>query len=158
MPNDSIRQAELNALEWALQASQGDNPCWKAATDSSIKEMYSIAYFLYGHRRYLDASHYFRLLCTSRPTAPKYWKGLGACFQMLKEYQSAIDCYASAQILNGKKPDPYLYLHAADCYIGLNETKPALKALKAARKRGLEIKDRRVLEHVKLMQDIWSKS
>jgi type III secretion system low calcium response chaperone LcrH/SycD len=158
MPTESIHQTDLNALEWILQSLQEENPFGKAATGDQIREMHAIAYFLYGQRRYLDASHHFRLLCTARPGESKYWKGLGACFQMLKEYQEALNCYAAAQLINEKNTDPYLYLHAADCYIGLNETKLALKALKAARKRGLAVKDQRVLEHVKIMQDIWSKS
>lgn len=148
--------AERKFLEWAHQVAEGKNP-FSHAPEEKIKEMYALAYFLYGQQHYLDASHFFRQLAAARPSEAKYWKGLGACLQMLKDYDGALNCYASAQMLNGAQKDPYLYLHAADCYIALKEVKNAFKALDAARLRAEKTKEKRVLEHVKLMREMWSK-
>jgi len=156
MSAQAFSPAEKQFFEWADQVAQGKNP-YSHAPEEKIQEMYALAYFLYGQQHYLDASHLFRQLVAARPSEAKYWKGLGACLQMLKEYGNALNCYASAQMLNGAKSDPYLYLHSADCYIALKEVKNAFKALEAARLRAEKINDQRVLQHVKLMRELWSK-
>jgi secretion system chaperone SscA len=155
MSANTISPAESQFLDWARQVAEGKNP-YSLAPEEKIKEMYALAYFLYGQLHYLDASHLFRLLAAAQPSEPKYWKGLGACLQMLKDYDSALNCYASAQLLNRSQTDPYLYLHSADCFIALKEVKNAFKALDAAHKRAEKTKDKRVLSHVKLMRELWS--
>lgn len=156
MSANQIAPAESQFLEWAHQAAEGKNP-YSLAPEEKIKELYALAYFLYGQQHYLEASHLFRLLAAARPSEPKYWKGLGACLQVLKEYDEALNCYASAQMLYRAQTDPYLYLHSADCYIALKEVKNAFKALDAAHKRAEITKDKRVLQHVKLMREMWTK-
>lgn len=148
--------AEKHFIDWVSQLGEGKNSCGNI-TKESVDELYALAFFLYQQKHYLEASHYFRLLAAACPSEAKYWKGLGATQQLLKDYDSALNCYASAQMLNGTQPDPYLYLHSADCYIALKETKNALKALAAAGMCAKKNKDQRVLQHVKLMQKIWSK-
>ena len=156
MSAKQITATERQFLEWAHQAAEGQNP-YGHAPEEKIKELYALAYFLYGQQHYLDASHLFRLLAAARPSEPKYWKGLGACLQVLKEYDGALNCYASAQMLYLTQTDPYLYLHSADCYIALKEVEKAFKALDAAHKRAEITKDKRVLQHVKLMREMWTK-
>ncbi len=75
---------------------------------------------------------------------------------MQHEYEEAINCYLYTQMLNQDKPDPYLYVHAADCYFALKRVKSGLKALEAAHLSAeKEIQDQRVLRHVALMRDLW---
>lgn len=157
MSANTLSHTESQFLAWAHQAAEGKNP-YGHAPEEKIKEMYALAYFLYGQKHYFDASHLFRLLTVARPSEPKYWKGLGACLQMLKAYEEALNCYASAQMLYRRETDPYLYLHTADCYIAIKEVKSAFKALDAAHTRAEAVKDKRVLQHVKLMREMWSKT
>lgn len=147
--------AERQFMEWAHLLAEGKNP-YSAVAEEKIEEMHALAYFLYGQQHYLDASYIFRQLTIARPSEAKYWKGLGACLQMLKDYNDALNCYVSAQLLNGESPDPYLYLYAADCYLALKEVKSGFKALEAAKIQAKKINDQRVLQHVKLMNEMWS--
>lgn len=143
-------------MEWVSQLAEEKKP-FAHISEEKINEMYALAYFLYRQKHFFDSSCIFRQLTVARPAVSRYWKGLGACLQMEKEYEDALNCYASAQLLNGKNPDPYLYLHAADCYFALSNKENGCIALKSARQSAEKINDQRLLHHVKLMQEIWSK-
>jgi type III secretion system low calcium response chaperone LcrH/SycD len=156
MASEALNHLDRQGIEWMQQVIEGRNPFADVA-EEKIQGMHALAFFLYREQQYRDASHFFRLLVASRPSEAKYWKSLGACFQMLKEYEQAINCYISAQILNKNQPDPYLYVHAADCYFVLQQKEAGLKALEAARFIAKEKNDRRILKHVALMRDLWSK-
>lgn len=121
-------------------------------------EIYALAYTLYQNLRYEDASHYFRLLVATHPSEAKFWKGLGACAQMQKDYEEALDCYCCcAHFCHQNQADPYLFVQTADCHFALKEVNEGLKALEAARSIAKKIGDTRVLEHVALMQQVWKK-
>lgn len=122
----------------------------------TIAELYALAYWLYGNRDYGEATSLFRILATARPSEPKYWKGLGACLQMQKEYQEAIKAYSSAEVLHLKTKDPYLYVHKADCYLALKQIGDALQALQTARVYAKQKKNDSIVRHVTFMQQIWS--
>lgn len=141
-------------LEWADKLAMGNNP-FGDVSDEKVKEIYALAYLLYSDRHFQEASHFFRNLILARPAEPKYWKGLGACLQMLKEYDEAIDCYTSAQILKGKEADPYIYLHTADCYFALKDVQEAFKAIKTAEQLAKKNHNQQILGHVKLMHELW---
>ena len=65
MSANEITLAESQFMEWAHQATEGKNP-YGLAPEEKIKELYALAYFLYGQQHYLDASHLFRLLAAAR--------------------------------------------------------------------------------------------
>ncbi len=117
-------------------------------------EIYPIAYDLYQRQEYLAAISWFYLLTALDPLEPKYWKGLGAALQMKQKYEQALDCYEHAQTLNKSQPDPYIYIHAADCHFALKHVKQGLKVLEQAKLRAQS--DHKILNHVALMQELWS--
>lgn len=156
MTGETLSHFDCQALEWVNQVLEGHNPLGHMA-DEKVEEIYALAFFLYRNQQYQDASHFFRLLVVFRPSEAKYWKGFGACQQMQQDYEHALNCYMSAQILHQNRPDPYLYVYAADCYFALKQKENGLKALEAARLKGKETKDARILKHVALMRDLWSK-
>jgi len=156
MTANALGPLESHLVEWVHQVIEENHPLNQVA-EEKIQEIHTTAFLLYRDRHYQDASHFFRLLAVARPSQAKYWKGLGACLQMQKNYEEALNCYLSAQILNGEKQDPYLYVHAADCYFALQQRDEGLKALESARLRAERIKDQKVLKHVALMRDRWSK-
>lgn len=157
MLKESFGQFETDLIEWMNQFTQaGENNQLIDVTPQKEKELYYMAYHLYRDQQYREASYFFRLLVTARPSEPKYWKGLGACLQMKQEHADALNCYIYAQLLYRDQPDPYLYIYAADCYFALKQIAAGLKALEAARLCGEEKRDARILKHVALMKALWT--
>lgn len=150
-----MKHLERHLTEWMGQAMEGDYPL-ADMTQDKIQEIYALAFFFYEKKHYQEASYFFRLLAVLRPSVISYWKGLGACLQMLRDYKEALNCYMSAQNLNREKSDPYLYVYAADCYFALKQIKPGLKSLDAARLSAEQTQDARVLQHVTFMRSRWS--
>ncbi|MDP1880517.1 MAG: tetratricopeptide repeat protein [Parachlamydiaceae bacterium] len=143
-------------FEWFSLLAQKKAP-FNQITDSKTEGCYSLAYQLYQQKEFEEALHFFKFLVQACPDSSKYWKGLGACLQMLKMYEEALQCYSAAQLLNQLNPDLHLYLHAADCYFLLGDVKSGLKTLNKAFQDALKIKDKSVIHHIKLMKKQWSK-
>jgi type III secretion system low calcium response chaperone LcrH/SycD len=152
--SEAASHFDAQIAEWIKEVNEGTNSL-SQMTEEKIQDLYFLAFSLYREERYQDASYFFRLLAVAQPSDAKNWKGLGACLQMVQEYEDALHCYMSAQILNQEKPDPYLYVHAADCYFALKQKESGLKTLEAARLAAEETQDRRVLQHVALMRELW---
>lgn len=133
-----------------------------SSKDIAIEEWaeitYAMAYQLYVHKEYEEACHLFRLLLQSNPLNAKYLKGFGACLQQLKIYREALYCYIGAQNLNREKPDLTLFIHAADCYWGLNQVEDSLDTLEKARMEAKKQNNQNVLNHVNLMKRLWTAS
>jgi cytochrome c-type biogenesis protein CcmH/NrfG len=87
-------------------------------TDSATtKQLYALA-------------HFFRVLCAMDCDDPKHWLGLGAAYQMLKDYDEALPAYGLAAVLD--QTNPQVHLHAADCFIALKRIPDARNALALA--------------------------
>ena len=132
--------------------------CKDLVTEEWAESTYAMAYQLYINKEYEEACHVFRLLVQSNPLKAKYWKGFGACLQQLKIYREALYCYIGAQNLNPNKNDLTLLIHAADCYWGLNQVKDSLDTLEKARIEAKKQNNQNVLNHVNLMQKLWTVS
>lgn len=102
-------------------------------SDAMVEGLYSQAYRLYNTGRYKDAIQLFRLLIMIDSTEAKYSMGLGACFHMLKEYQSAVSTYALCGIIDSESPVPHY--HSSDCYIQMGDPISAIISLEMAVKR-----------------------
>lgn len=140
-------------IEWAQQTTEKTESSFK---DLEIDSLYSIAYQLYQRKEYLEALPFFKILAQSSPKNGKFWKALGACLQMLKEYESALNCYTTAQILNRQQEDLLLYIHAADCYFALEQTENGLKTLNKAFYKAEKNKDTVITQHVQFMRELWN--
>lgn len=125
-------------------------------TEEQVQEMHLFAYLLYRDQRYQEASYFFRLLVVARPTEAKYWKGLGACLQVLKAYEEALSCYMCWQMTTRDQPNSYLYVHVADCYFALKQVPAGLRALEAANLIAEKTHQPHVIQHVTFMRQIWS--
>jgi secretion system chaperone SscA len=156
MSSSVLRKADASFFGWIDQIAHGKNP-YGEISEEKIEEVYALAYFLYKQKHFFDAASLFRQLTISGPSVSKYWKGLGACLQLEKEYEEALHCYAAAQLLNDKNKDPTLYVHAADCYFALGDKKNGRLALRSAARYAEKQDDHRLLHHLKLMTEIWSK-
>jgi type III secretion system low calcium response chaperone LcrH/SycD len=96
----------------------------------SLEALYTLAYDFYSNGKYQDAQECFRLLTLSNSLERRYWMGLGACCQLLKQYREALDCYSAAAFQDSS--DPHVHRHAADCLFHLGEIQEAREALNSA--------------------------
>lgn len=66
----------------------------------TIEVMYSGAYFRYVSEKYEEAALLFRFLVLVDPKNKKFWTGLGATYQMLNDYDKALQCWVMAAKLD----------------------------------------------------------
>lgn len=99
-------------------------------SEDSLDALYAIAYELHRNGKYEEAKDLFRFLTLANSFERKYWIGLAACYQMLKMYAKAIQCYTAAALQ--EPSDPYVHWHAADCFFHLGNLNQAQEALESA--------------------------
>jgi len=92
--------------------------------------LYTLAYHLYESGKYEDSKQIFRFLTICEPLDRRFWLGLAACYQLLKDYSGAIECYSVAAVQEPN--DPSVHLHAADCFFAQGQTKTGVRTLESA--------------------------
>lgn len=102
----------------------------RGISDNEMETIYSIAFNFYSHGKFDRAKNIFAALTQLDTYKPKYWVGLGASRQMLKEYQPAIDAYGFATLMDAKDPKPVFY--SSSCFLKLDKPNLAILALEAA--------------------------
>ena len=103
----------------------------RGLTTEQMEGIYALAYNLYDQSLYEEAHNIFTFLCLYDHLETKYWLALGACRQMLKRYQAAIDAFSMAALLD--EENPAVPLHAAECYLALDNLDGAEQGAEAAR-------------------------
>jgi secretion system chaperone SscA len=146
---------ELN-LQWIKGVKEG-KPLYSDLSEEQIQNAYHSAYDLYKKKNYSQALYFFQVLTWLRPLDKKYWKGLGACQQVLKNYFDALQSYQCFQELCQDQIDLYVSIHQADCLFALDQVDKGLELLQATRLHAEAAENRQVIYHVCLMHDIWSK-
>lgn len=124
--SDSI-PALADVIEVSVQKEGAARPQF---SQESLSALYAMAYELYRNGKYEDATAFFRLLTLVDSFERKHWMGLAACFQMLKDYAKAIECYSAAAVQDPS--DPYVHWHAADCFFYSGDHAKAQEALESA--------------------------
>lgn len=150
---DTHLSNQQDFVHWANQASENVGS-FSPVPQKKTEDMYTLAYVLYQNQHYQDASHFFRLLAETSPTDAKIWKGLGACLQMLKDYEGALNCYCCCAQFS-KQIDPYLYVQTADCFFATKQVESGLNALEVAHNVAKKTNNKKILQHVAFMQQIW---
>lgn len=119
------------------------------------EETYAVGYRYYVNAKYREAVNIFRFLMLSDSQNRKYWLGLGAALQMLKEYQKALEAYLIASEMDST--DPYIYLYMADCLIALGKIPEAMEILKTVEHiaTGQQAYESLII-HVDLIRQAWS--
>ena len=92
-----------------------------------MNAIYAMAYNLYNHGKYKDALEVFKFLSFYNHLEKKYFMGVGACRQMLKDFNGAVEAYGYAAMLDVE--DPKVHLHAAECFLALQRFEDAGNAL-----------------------------
>lgn len=102
----------------------------KNMSDDAMEAIYSVAYNLYQGGKYEEARKVFQFLCFYDHFNRKYFMGLGACQQMMKEYENAIEIFSFATILDSDDPRPMLYI--GDCHLAMGNKDEAKTAYETA--------------------------
>lgn len=99
-------------------------------SDAALEWFYQTSRRFLREERFNDAFDAFIFLTTLNPYNADYWIGLGMAAQMEGDYETAINAYEMAAIVDKGSPAPYLYL--AKCLFAMNERRCALEALDLA--------------------------
>ena len=91
--------------------------------------MYSLAFGYYRTGKYDDALKLFKFLVLFDHLNAKFWLGLGAVQQVLKDFQGAVASYGYCSFL--KLDDPRPQLHAAECFLAMGDKRNAASSLEA---------------------------
>lgn len=156
MSTEAARDYESCLLEGMQSIQEGHTLI--EAPENKIQNIYALAYMLYQQKEYQDSGCFFRLLVIARPTEAKYWKGLGSCLQMLKNFEEALNCYHCCFEMSDRYHfDPYFYIQISDCFFALNQIDAGLKALESALFHAKDRQNHHVIQHVELMKQSWGK-
>ncbi len=91
----------------------------KDMSDDAMEAIYSVAYNLYQGGKYDEAQKVFQFLCFYDHFNRKYFLGLGACQQMMKQYEQAIEIFTFATVLDADDPRGMLYI--GDCHLAMGD-------------------------------------
>ena len=101
----------------------------KGVTNDELEAVYSLAFGHYQTGKYEEAHKLFQFLVLFDHLNAKYWFGLGATQQALKDFQNAAVSYGYCSFLKLDNPKPQL--HAAECFLALGDKRSAASALEA---------------------------
>ena len=101
----------------------------KGVSNGELEAVYSLAYGYYRTGRYEEAGKLFQFLVLFDHLNAKYWFGLGATQQALRDFQNAAVSYGYCSFLKLDNPKPQL--HAAECFLALGDKRSAASALEA---------------------------
>ena len=96
--------------------------------DSALESMYGIARELYVNGQYARAQRSFELLCLYDHENARYWRALGACRELSKDYLGAAAAliFAAAHM---PRPDRSLQLGLAECLMAAGQPDAAQRHL-----------------------------
>ena len=101
----------------------------KGVTNDELEAVYSLAFGHYQTGKYEEAHKLFQFLVLFDHLNAKYWFGLGAAQQALKDFQNAAVSYGYCSFLKLDNPKPQL--HAAECFLALGDKRSSASALEA---------------------------
>ena len=133
MNNEDLNQIESDELAATMAEFFGKGGAFKdlkGMSDEAMEAIYSVAYNLYQGGKYEEAQKVFQFLCFYDHFNRKYFMGLGACQQMMKQYEQAIEIFSFVTVLDSDDPRPLIYV--GDCYIAMGEKDNARYAYETA--------------------------
>lgn len=79
----------------------------------AIEFFYSQGHRLYFSKKYDEALRYFHLLFLFDPSDPRYSLAIAATYQMMKDYEHAVQWYMTLSLIDKESPLPFYYM--SDC-------------------------------------------
>lgn len=101
----------------------------RGISNEELEAVYSLAFSFYNTGRFEEASKLFQFLVLFDHLNQKFWIGLGATQQALKNYQDAVTSYGYASFLKLDNPKPQY--HAAECFLALGDKRNAASSIYA---------------------------
>ena len=101
----------------------------KGVTNDELEAVYSLAFGYYRTGKYDEALKLFQFLVLFDHLNAKFWFGLGATQQAVKDYQGAVASYGYCSFLNLENPKPQY--HAAECFLAIGDKRNAASSLEA---------------------------
>ena len=101
----------------------------KGVTNAELEAVYSLAFGYYRTGKYEEAHKLFQFLVLFDHLNAKYWMGLGAVQQVMKDFQNAAVSYGYSSFLKLDNPKPQL--HAAECFLAMGDKRNAASSLEA---------------------------
>ncbi len=101
----------------------------RGITNEELEAVYSLGFGYYKTGKFEEAHKLFQFLVLFDHLNKKYWFGLGAVQQVMKDYQNAIVSYGYCSFLDLSNPKPQL--HVAECFLALGDKRNAASALEA---------------------------
>lgn len=83
--------------------------------EDTMEYLYAHGHKLFSTQKYEDAAKMFQVLYLLDPMDSRYALGIGASFQMAKNYQSAIGWYLALALIDEETPLAYYYI--SDCFL-----------------------------------------
>ena len=121
MSAEIIKQIRLMADEGLTIANT------KGISREQLEAVYAVGlnYYNTGHTE--EAKKIFGFLVLFDHLSAKYWMGMGATLQVMREFERAAKCYAMASFLDLNNPKPQY--HAAECFLALKNKTDAESAI-----------------------------
>ena len=101
----------------------------KGVSNEELEAVYSLAFGYYQTGKYEEAHKLFQFLVLFDHLNAKYWFGLGATQQALRDFQNAAVSYGYCSFLKLDNPKPQL--HAAECFLAMGDKRNAASSLEA---------------------------
>ena len=101
----------------------------KGVSNEELEAVYSLAFGYYQTGKYEEAHKLFQFLVLFDHLNAKYWLGLGAVQQVMKDFQNAVVSYGYCSFLKLDNPKPQL--HAAECFLAMGDKRNAASSLEA---------------------------
>lgn len=120
--------------------------------NEDVSLLYSLGFNLYQREEYATSKSIFQRLVLSRPYEKKFWMALGACHQMTKMFDEALESWAMASWIDDQDPLPHF--HATECYLALENTEQACLALEETKRR-LQKTDIGLFEKIQVLEKTW---
>ena len=101
----------------------------RGITNAELEAVYTLAFGYYRTGKFDEALKLFQFLVMFDHLNAKYWMGLGAVQQVLKDYSNAVLSYGYSSFLKLDNPKPQL--HAAECFLAMGDKRNAASSLEA---------------------------
>jgi len=101
----------------------------KGVSNAELESVYSLAFGYYRTGKYEEALKLFQFLVLFDHLNAKYWLGLGAVQQVLRDYRNAVVSYGYCSFLKLDNPKPQI--HAAECFLAMGDKRNAASSIEA---------------------------
>ncbi len=107
--NDNASEAQIASMLWNAVNGGATLKDVHDLPDEMMEGLYAHAYDFYNKGQLDEAATFFRFLCIYDFYNPDYYMGLGAVYQLQKQFQKAADIYAVAFSLSQNNYRPVFF-------------------------------------------------